>query len=141
VIQPADLLEGDPYAARLGIKLVEAGNGVVMVEMEVTEAMINFHGVAHGGVLFSLADCAFSLASNAPGPRAVAIATHLAFTAPARIGDRLTAIAEEVARGRTMGTYRVTVRRQDQRVVAVFTGTVHIDTPSIASPPLSTPEP
>jgi uncharacterized protein (TIGR00369 family) len=77
-------------------------------------------------MVFSLADCAFSLASNAAGERAVAIDTHLVLTAPARLGDRLRATVTEASRGRTLGTYRVDVTRQDGRKVGLFTGTVHI---------------
>jgi acyl-CoA thioesterase len=87
---------------------------------------VNFLGSGHGGVVFSLADCAFSLASNAAGDRAVAIDTHLVLTAPVRVGDRLTATVHEETRGRTLGTYRADVTRQDGRRVALFTGTVHI---------------
>jgi acyl-CoA thioesterase len=77
-------------------------------------------------MVFSLADCAFSLASNSAGPVAVAIDTHMVFTAPARTGHRLTATATELSRGRTLATYHVTVVRDDGRAAGLFTGTVHI---------------
>ncbi len=79
-------------------------------------------------MVFSLADCAFSLGSNAAGDRAVAIDTHLVLTAASRPGDRLTAVVTEASRGRTLGTYRVEVTRGDDRVIGVFTGTVFIST-------------
>ena len=87
---------------------------------------VNFLGGTHGGVLFSLADCAFSLASNAHGDTAVAIDTHLAITAGSDVGDTLTATAREMTRGRSLATYRVDVTRGDGRTVALFTGTVFI---------------
>ena len=80
-------------------------------------------------MVFSLADCAFSLAANSAGDRAVAIDTHLVLTAPVNVGDVLRASVAETARGRTLGTYRVDVTREDGRKMALFTGTVHI-TPS-----------
>jgi acyl-CoA thioesterase len=67
----------------------------------------NFYDVTHGGAVFSVADCAFSLASNAHG-------------------DTLTAEAEEITRGRSLATYRVTIRRSDDRVCGLFTGTVFV---------------
>jgi len=124
-VSPAQLLAADRYAGLLGIRM--APGDEVAVAMEVTEDMTNFLGVAHGGVIFSLADCAFSLISNAPGPRALAVDTHLALVAGAKAGDILTATAETVQRGRTMGTYRVLVTRGDGRVVAAFTGTVSVE--------------
>lgn len=121
------LLEKDPYARLLGIEMVS--KAPVTVGLDITERHLNFHGATHGGVVFSLADTVFALASNQAGDRAVAIDTHLVFTAPSGLGDRLTAVAEEVTRGRTLGTYRITVTRSDGRVVGVFTGTVYIGPP------------
>lgn len=112
--------------AALGAELVEVDDSHLVVALDVTDQHLNFLGGGHGGMVFSLADCAFSLASNAAGPRAVAIDTHMAFTAAAQSGDRLTATARELSRGRTLGTYHVIVERQDGRVAGIFTGTVHI---------------
>lgn len=123
-----DLLGADSYAAGLGIELIEVDSDAVTIGLDVDETHTNFLGVGHGGMVFSLADCAFSLASNAAGARAVAIDTHLVLTAPSRPGDRLVAVVSEVSRGRTLGTYRVDVSRQDGRTVALFTGTVYIST-------------
>jgi acyl-CoA thioesterase len=118
------LFARDRYAATLGMRLVDTDP--VTVEMLLTAEHENFYDVTHGGALFSVADCAFSLASNAHGDRAVAIDTHLALTAGTSAGDVLTAVAEEVTRGRTLATYRITIRRGDGRVCGLFTGTVHI---------------
>lgn len=120
------LLDADSYARLLGIELVSVTPEEITVAMEVTEDHLNFLAVGHGGIVFSLADCAFSLASNAAGDRAVAIDTHLVLTAASRAGDRLTATVREVSRGRTLGTYRAEVVRPDGRTAALFTGTVRI---------------
>lgn len=119
------LFAADRYAAHLGMALV-ATDPAVVVQMEIGPSHQNFYDVTHGGALFSLADCAFGLASNAAGRRAVAIDTHLALTAGTNIGDVLVATAEEMTRGRTLATYRITVRRGDDRICGLFTGTVHL---------------
>lgn len=121
------LLAADRYAGTLGIELVAVSDDEIVVGMEVGEAHQNFLGVGHGGMVFSLADCAFSLASNNAGDAAVAIDTHLVLTAPSRVGDRLEARVREVSRGRSLGTYRAEVTRGDGRTVALFTGTVYIN--------------
>jgi acyl-CoA thioesterase len=123
------MLGSDPYARSLGVELVSVTDDEIVVAMVVGEPHVNFLGVGHGGVVFSLADCAFSLASNNAGDRAVAIDTHLVLTASTKPGDRLEASVTETSRGRTLGTYGVDVTRDDGRTVALFTGTVHI-TPS-----------
>ncbi len=116
----------DAYAGALGVELVSVTDDKLTVALEVGERHLNFLGGGHGGMVFSLADCAFSLASNSAGPRAVAIDTHMVFTAAARAGDKLTGVATELSRGRTLATYHVIVTRQDGRVAGIFTGTVHI---------------
>jgi acyl-CoA thioesterase len=120
-----EMITTDAYARHLGFRLSDRVDAVA-VEMTVSDTHLNFLGVTHGGVMFSLADCAFSLASNQAGARAVAIDTHLVLTGGSRPGDVLTAVAEETTRGRTLGTYRVTVSRGDGKIVGLFTGTVHI---------------
>ncbi len=119
-------LEDDPYARMLGITLDSVDDGSVTVTMPVTADHLNFLGGTHGGVLFSVADCAFSLAANAYAEPAVAIDTHLAITTATTAGDILTARAVEVRRGKTLATYRVEVTRADGRVCGHFTGTVYI---------------
>ncbi len=120
----ATLLATDRHASGLGIRLVDVGESDIRIEMTVDETMTNFHGGLHGGVLFSLADCALSLYSNSYGPKAVAIDTHMVFSAGVGPGEKLTAVVEEVNRGRTLATYRVLVRRPDGRLAGHFTGTV-----------------
>lgn len=119
-----ELFARDRYAQELGLELV--ATTPVTVAMPLEPRHENFYDVTHGGALFSLADCAFSLASNAYGDRAVAIDTHLVLTAASRRGDTLTAVAEEMTRGRTLATYRITITRGDGRVAGLFTGTVHV---------------
>jgi acyl-CoA thioesterase len=121
------LLADDSYAIGLGIEMVEVSQEQIVIGLDVTDSHANFLGVGHGGMVFSLADCAFSLASNSAGPPAVAIDTHLVLTAASRPGDRLQARVHEVSRGRTLGTYRAEVTRSDGRIVALFTGTVYIN--------------
>ena len=77
----AELFAADRYAAHLGIELVDPDPGRIVVRMPIGPHHLNFYDLAHGGALFSVADCAFSLASNAHGDQALAIDTHLALTA------------------------------------------------------------
>lgn len=115
----------DAYLNSLGIVLMQAGPGRVVIKMTVTDQHLNFNGTCHGGILFSLADAAFGLASNAAGVIAAAVHADIAFCAPARAGFELIAEAVEVSRSKRVGTYRVDVRSGD-RLVAAFTGTVHV---------------
>jgi len=123
------LFESDAYSKALGIELVSVTDSEIVVGLDVGPDHLNSLDVGHGGMVFSLADCALSLAANAAGDRAVAVDAHLVLTATSRQGDRLEARVTEASRGRTLGTYRVLVTRRDGKTVGLFTGTVHI-TPS-----------
>ena len=63
--------------------------------MTVTEAMLNAHGMCHGGVIFSLADCGFYYACNSGGVASVAAGCDINYVRPARLGERLEAIVRE----------------------------------------------
>lgn len=120
----AELMSGDAYARHLGLRLIDDPDDVV-VEMVVRPEHLNFMGSTHGGAVFSLADCALSLISNAD-QRAVAIDTHLVITGATGPGDTLTARAHEESKGKKLASYRITINRGDGRVVGLFTGTVMI---------------
>jgi acyl-CoA thioesterase len=105
---------------------IDAGPGQATVRMEVRALHLNFNGSCHGGAIFALADTAFGLASNSHGILAAGIDAHIAFPAPARAGEVLTAVALEVSRSRRLAIYRVEVHAGNATLVAVFTGTVYI---------------
>ncbi|HEY1620664.1 MAG TPA: hydroxyphenylacetyl-CoA thioesterase PaaI [Streptosporangiaceae bacterium] len=115
------MFAADAASLGVGMELLEAGPGRAVVRMAVTPAMVNGHGIAHGGYVFMLADSAFACACNSHGPVTVAAGADIAFLAPARAGDVLTATAAERAlRGRS-GIYDVTVSR-DGVAIAEFRG-------------------
>lgn len=115
--------DDDTASRSLGLVLHEAVDGRATVTMSVTPAMVNGHGMAHGGYLFLLADTAFACACNSPGPPAVAAGADIVFVASAREGDELVAEAvERTLQGRS-GVYDVEVRRpRDGQVIAEFRG-------------------
>ncbi|CAL9359981.1 Acyl-coenzyme A thioesterase PaaI [Streptomyces sp. enrichment culture] len=121
---PAQRMFAADRASRgLGMELLRAGDGSAAVRMTVTADMVNGHGVAHGGYLFTLADTAFACACNSHGPVTVAAGADVVFTAPAHEGDVLLAVAEERTRFGRSGVYDVTVLRDaDGRVIAEFRG-------------------
>jgi acyl-CoA thioesterase len=111
----------DNFRELLGIKTVEVRENYAKMSMKVTKAHMNFYGATHGGVVFSLADCAFAEAVNCGGAIAVAVQASINFLKPSVEGDTLTAEAVKVSEGRTFGLYNITVRKED-KVVAVFSG-------------------
>ncbi len=130
----AAMYERDRAAHLLGIEIVEIGPGFAKAEMTVTDAMLNGHDICHGGILFTFADTAFAYACNARNDRTVALQCSISFSAPARAGERLSAVAQERAGGGRTGTYDVSVSAGDGSLVALFRGTNYRVSGNVVSP-------
>jgi acyl-CoA thioesterase len=91
--------QGDRASQWLGMAVVAAGPGTATVTMTVRAEMVNGHGVAHGGLVATLADSAFAVACNAYNEVTVAAGFDVNLLAAARLGDVLTAVAAEVHKG------------------------------------------
>ena len=112
----------DRASQRLGMVIDRIAPGQATLSMTVTEAMTNGHGNGHGGYIFTLADSAFAFACNTYNAITVGQAASVNYTAPASLGDRLTATAREVSRAGRSGVYDVEVTNQNGRSVAHFRG-------------------
>ncbi|NPA49317.1 MAG: hydroxyphenylacetyl-CoA thioesterase PaaI [Thermodesulfobacteria bacterium] len=122
----------DQLAVSFGMEILEVRPGFARVKMKVTSSMLNAVKLCHGGAIFSLADFAFAVASNSYGQVAVALSAHINYPAPAKEGDELLATAREISRTRRTGLYQVEVRRQDETLVALFTGNVFLRQDTLA---------
>lgn len=115
----------DPFACFLGIELLELRAGYSKVAMIVREELLNFHGIPHGGAIFSLADAAFAAASNSHGQTAVALSVSMNFLSTVPVGTRLLAEATEESLGRRTALYRLAVTAEDGTAIALGHGTVY----------------
>jgi phenylacetic acid degradation protein PaaD len=129
--QARRMYERDTYPNSLGIELLGADLGRARVRLRVAERHVNCNGVCHGGLIFSLADTAFGIASNAYGLVAAAIDVHIVYHVAGKLGDELTATATEVSRNKKLGVYRIAIAREGaagegEVLIASFTGTAYI---------------
>ncbi|WP_129790600.1 hydroxyphenylacetyl-CoA thioesterase PaaI [Sphingosinicella sp. CPCC 101087] len=105
-----------------GIELDEVREGYARIRMRLRPDMLNGHGIAHGGMIFSLADTAFAYACNSRNVRTVAAQASIVFLDAAREGEILVAEAREQALAGRSGVYNVSVRSEDGRIIAEFQG-------------------
>ena len=112
----------DWTSQRLGMQIEHIAPGEATLSMRVTEDMLNGHGNAHGGFVFSVADSAFAFACNTYNQRTVGHQASITYMAPARMDDRLTATAREVHRAGRNGIYDVHVTNDRGEPVAEFRG-------------------
>lgn len=106
----------------LGLQIVEVREGFAKMTMEVKPHMANGHDLGHGGLTFALADSTFAFACNSHNINAVAAACSIEFLAPTRVGDVLTATAQEQVLVGRNGVYDVRVTNQRGELVALFRG-------------------
>lgn len=121
----AGMLAKDEFSRWLGVEVAEVGPARCVCRMLVRDEMVNGFGVAHGGIVFSIADSAFAFACNTQGRIAMSIENAITYPMPVRPGDRLTAVASEESASRRLGFYRVDVTNQRQETVALFRGTAY----------------
>jgi acyl-CoA thioesterase len=105
-----------------GIRIEEARHRYARVSMMVRRDMLNGHGIAHGGLIFALADTAFAYVCNGGNHASVAAQASIVFLDKVAEGETLVAEAEEVVREGRAGVTRVAVRTSDGRAIAEFTG-------------------
>jgi len=119
----ADKLWAEDRAAQeLGISVESVAEGFAELTMTVKPNMANGHNMCHGGYIFTLADTAFAYACNSQNQSAVAAGASIDYLRPGQLGDRLTATAIALNQSKRSGLYDVTVRNQNDEILAQFRG-------------------
>jgi acyl-CoA thioesterase len=129
------MYEQDRASQALGMRVLEVRPGYARLTMKVREDMVNGHQLCHGGLIFTLADSAFAFACNTYDLVTVASSGTIEFLLSGRLGDELTATAEERTRSKRTGVYDVSVHNQRGECVAVFRGRSHQIGGSITATP------
>ena len=109
----------EPFAQRLGIKLVDLSLGYSKVEMTyLPDGMDNIYQRAHGGAIYSLIDEAFETSCQTHGTVAVALNVNVSYTASPKPGARLIAEAREITRSKKIAHYDISVTNDDGNLIA-----------------------
>jgi len=118
-------LEKDPYSTLLGIKLEKVEKGYARVSLVLKENFRNFLGYIHGGLIFSLADQAFAVASNSGGITSLALQMNINYTRSPSVGDTLIAEAKEESITTRIGLYQIKVENSSHQLIARAQGIVY----------------
>lgn len=116
------MLQRDRASAALGMVIERDEPGQSVVRMLVRDDMLNGFAIAHGGLVFALADTAFAIACNEDDSATVAAGADITFLKATRAGQTLTATAVRRIRSGRTGLYDVTVTDETGDVVAEFRG-------------------
>jgi acyl-CoA thioesterase len=127
-------LQRDEFVKHCGIELVSFAPGHAVTRMSVQPWHLNAIGIVQGGAIFTLADYAFAVASNAHGTVAVGINVNITYMKSAKTGA-LTAEAREVALNPKLASYTVNVTDEAGGLLAVFQGLVYRKQQAIGDTP------
>ena len=117
-----DFLQGDKFALRAGVELLDVGNGYAKARMEVKPEHLNGGGVCQGGALFTLADLAFAAATNSHAKLTFSIDSSIHFFRSVSSGV-LYAEAHEVFNHKRLANCEVRITTESGELVATFNGT------------------
>ena len=74
-----EMLVGEGTGPAWGIRIEEAREDYARISMVVRADMLNSHGIAHGGMIFALADTAFAYVCNGANHATVAAQASIVF--------------------------------------------------------------
>lgn len=110
----------DRFARHNDIEVVDVKEGWGKAQVRLSEKHMNGVDIAHGGLLFSLADVAFGLAANSHGRVAVTLGADISFFNPSRVGQLITAEAEEISLTNRIGTYLISIKDENDVLLATM---------------------
>lgn len=112
----------DKFATGMGATLDELGEDSCICSLNLTDDHKNAYGAVMGGVIFSLADFAFAVASNQIHKPTVGQQVSINYLSAPK-GSKLIASAKTRKSGRTTSVIIVDVSDDTGRDVAQFVGT------------------
>lgn len=124
------------YARLIGMRILTAEGGIGKASIAVDERLMHPQMIVHGGVVFTLADTAMSMAVLSvypPGTRFSTIEAKINFLAPTRTGE-LIAEATILHQGRSTMVLEASVfnsveGKNERKLVARMLGTFSISLP------------
>ncbi len=117
-----EFFKNDKFATNNGMKLEALTEDGCICSMDITDDHRNAYGGIMGGVIFTLGDFAFAIASNNVHNPTVALDVNISFLSSSK-GTHLTATAKCVKDGRTTSVYNVMITDEFGKDVAMFIGT------------------
>lgn len=121
----AGMMSRDLFSQWLGVTVIDVRPRTATVRATVRPEMVNGFGVAHGAIVFGVADSAFAFACNTHGKVTMSIENSITYPKAIHVGDVLTAVAESESESNRLGYYRVVVTNQKDETVGLFRGTAY----------------
>lgn len=112
-------VQREPLAQTLGMRLVDLGEGMSVVEMDCRPQKTgNLFARPHGGAIYALIDEAFETAAQTDGTVCVALNVNVSYISSPDPGGRLRAEAKRSSRTRKTAGFDIRVTAADGSLVA-----------------------
>lgn len=120
------VIRGDWVAAVRGITVISVDENELVIAQTIDQSDVNGVGVAHGGVLYTIADSAAGLTANALDmeSRWLTETATIHHQTLVHRGERLTAACKLVADGADTRRFETVVRNENDEVVAILDSTM-----------------
>lgn len=118
------MYENDRFSQWLGIERVLIEEGRAILKMVIRKEMLNGFDIAHGGIVFSLADSAFAFSSNSFGKKSVSIEASVNWTKALYENDEIVAESKMRSISNKQAVFDIDVKRGEE-IVAIFRGIVY----------------
>lgn len=118
--------EQSPFLAWLGAELLDRGDGLATLALNISEPHLRTRGIAHGGVIATLLDTAMGVAVSTQCPDgsfAVTCQLNVHFIRPGWNGERVLVNAEVTHVGATTAVARTDMVTESGVRVAMASGT------------------
>jgi len=119
------MMTHDAFSHWLGIEVLEISEGKSVLKMKIRDEMTNGFGIAHGGIVFSLADSAVAFAANSYGIKSVTLEATISWPKASQSGDVLTAKAINLSLGNKTAIFDVNINNQNDEIIGLFRATVY----------------
>lgn len=118
------LLDSNEFILGNEIKILEFSDDHAKLEMKIDKAVLNGHGIVHGGIIFAMADNAAAAATFTKGRLCVTLNSTINFIRPV-VGEKMIVEADAIFAGRTTGVYDVKVTNDQGTLCAKASFTMY----------------
>lgn len=118
------LLDSNEFISDNEIKILEFSDDHAKLEIKIDKAVLNGHGIVHGGIIFAMADNAAAAATFTKGRLCVTLNSTINFIRPV-VGEKMIVEADAIFAGRTTGVYDVKVTNDQGTLCAKASFTMY----------------
>ena len=116
------MISNDPFSQWLDLNIISIDMGCCELQTTITKKMTNGFGLAHGGIIFSIADSCLAFAANSFGKIALTKNADIKFFKKVRLNDIIYASCNNTSK---IDHFSVLLHNQVDEKVGHLIGDVH----------------